>query len=120
MESHPLFRKIPPWIEILDIFKILDLPTEFPYSFTKDMIQLDFSSYAKDLLYPYYKPCKAKQFLDNIMDEIRWITVLRHCLFLHGYTMDRQETTREYKKVIIYTISRSTDSIHTMVAVDFS
>ena len=120
MEKHPLFRKCPPWVEILEIFRILELPTEFPYSFTKDMINIEFSSHAVALLYPYYKPCKAKQFLENTMDQVRWITVLRHCLFLHGYRMDRQETTRNYNKVILYTISRSTDTLCSRISVDFS
>ena len=119
MESHPLFRKVPPWTDILDVFRILDLPTEFPYCFVKDSLSLEFSSDAVALLYPYYKPCKAKQFLED-MNQVRWITVLKHCLTVHGYSVDRQETTKDYKKVILYTIVRVTDSLKQSVAVDFS
>jgi len=120
MESHPLFRKVPPWTDILDVFKMLNLPTEFPYSFVKDTINLEFSSDAVALLYTYYKPCKAKLFFEEDMTKIRWITVLNHCLNVNGYSMERQETTRDYKKVILYTIVRVTDSLKQAVAVDFS
>ena len=82
------------------------------------MLKMEHSHYASALLQPYYKPCKAKQFLENLT-SVRWITVLRHCLMVHGHSIERQETTRNYKKVILYTITRDS-SLQASIAVDFS
>lgn len=84
---------------------MLHLSTEPPFTFTKDLISLEQSAEAVALLEPYYVPCKARQFLDHT-DQLRWITILRHILLPNGYVIVKQETTRNKKKTILYTIDR--------------
>jgi N-acetyl-anhydromuramyl-L-alanine amidase AmpD len=83
---------------------LLNLPIHFPVSFQRSDINLEGSIEAASLLEPYYKPCKAKQYLEHT-DEARWVTILRHSLDIYGYEILSQETTRDKKKTIIYTIS---------------
>jgi hypothetical protein len=120
MDTHPLFRKVPPWSLILELLPTLGLPTDFPTSFTKGDIRVDNSDELAALLYPYYKPCKAQQFLDKQMDAVGWVTVLRHCFLPHGYMITRQETSRNKKKTILYTVERASSILKQAVAIDFS
>jgi hypothetical protein len=71
------------------------------------------------ILEPYYFPCKARVFLDHTPDH-RWITILRHILLPHGYCINIQETTRNKKKAIFYTIDRTSDSLKQAIKLDFS
>lgn len=106
MESrHPVLREVPPLSLIWEILHMLHLSTEPPFTFTKDLISLEQSAEAVALLEPYYVPCKARQFLDHT-DQLRWITILRHILLPNGYVIVKQETTRNKKKTILYTIDR--------------
>jgi hypothetical protein len=102
---HPLFREIPPVSVVWEVLKLLNLSTEPPFTFTKDLLLIENSDEAAALLEPYYMPCKARQFLDHT-DQLRWITVLRHILLPNGYVIQKQETTRNKKKTILYTIDR--------------
>jgi hypothetical protein len=102
---HPLFREVPPLPLVWEILQLLNLSTEPPFTFTKDLLSLDRSSEAAALLEPYYLPCKAHQYLDQT-DQLRWITILRHILLPNGYVVLKQETTRNKKKMILYTIDR--------------
>lgn len=118
----PVLREVPPWTTVLEILALLNLPSEIPYTFQKGDISLENKEQAADLLYPYYIPCKAKQFLDHT-DEVKWITILRHILLPQGYVILRQETTRQKKKAIFYTIERMSvieGPLKSDVKVDFS
>ena len=119
VEQHALFRKIPPWLLILRVFSLLNLPTEIPYTFQKQDIKIDNSIEIVSLLEPYYIPCKAKQFLEHTPVH-RWITILRHLLTPHGYVILSQETTRDKKKVIFYSIERAQSVIREAIQMDFS
>jgi hypothetical protein len=116
---HPLFRSVPPWTLVLDLLKMLGLSTEPPFTFTRNDVQLEQSEEAATLLAPFYKPCKARQFLEYT-DQNRWITILRHVLHPHGYCLTVKETTRDKKKCMMYTIERSNGELKTAVKVDFS
>lgn len=104
-DKHPLFREIPPWDIVKEVLRLLNLSSDIPSTFQKSDLTLDNSDSAVDLLFPYYIPCKAKQFLDYT-DAVRWVTILRHILHPHGYIILSQETTRQRKKTILYTIDR--------------
>ena len=117
-KPHPLFRKIPPWEEVCTVLNSLKLSTDFPCTFTKDDICMDNSEETIAVLYGYYLPCKAKQFLDTI-DPVGWTVVIKHCLSAHGYTCKRQETTRAKKKVIQYTVEKILQNLDEAVVVDF-
>jgi hypothetical protein len=118
-QTHPLFREVPPWILVKEILHLLGLSQEPPFTFTKQHILLECSEQVADLLAPFYKPCKANQFL-SYTDETRWITVLRHILAPHGYCLTMKETTREKKKTIFYTMERQSAALKTAIKVDFS
>lgn len=118
-QTHPLFREIPPWVLVKDILQHLGLSQEPPFTFTKYDIRLDYSEEIASLLAPYYKPCKAPQFLDHT-DELRWITVIRHIITPHGYCLAVKETSRSKKKTIFYTMERQAGFLKTAVKIDFS
>ena len=80
---------------------------------------MDNSMYCAGLLEPYYIPCKGNQYLEYT-DRNRWITIIRHILTPHGYTLEFFETTRNKKKAIFYSIDRTEGILKTAVAVDFS
>jgi hypothetical protein len=114
-----LFREIPPWDLVKSILNMLSIPNEFPITFQKKDINLSQSLDAAYSIEPYYKPCKAKKYLENI-DDKRWITVLRHILQPHGWKIVYQETTRDKKKAILYTIQKIDDVLLKPVELDFS
>lgn len=103
--KNSLFREIPPWSVVAEVLTLLRLSTQPPFTFQKSAIDLSRSPDAVDLLVPYYLPCKAAQFLE-FTDEKRWITILRHIIAPHGYVLISKETTRDKKKIILYTIDR--------------
>jgi len=120
--KQTVFREIPPWIVVSDVLTMLKLSTEPPFTFQKTAIELSRSPDAVDLLVPYYLPCKANQFLE-FTDEKRWITILRHILTPHGYVIQSHETTRDKKKVILYTVDRVSvleGPLRQAVKIDFS
>ena len=120
--KQSLFREIPPWCVVSEVLTLLKLSTEPPFTFQKNAIDLIHSPDAADLLFPYYLPCKAGQYLE-ITDEKRWITILRHILAPHGYVVLSQETTRNKKKTILYTVDRVSvleGPLRQAVKIDFS
>jgi hypothetical protein len=120
--KHTIFREIPPWSVVADVLGMLQLSTEPPFTFQKTCINLTKSPDAVDLLAPYYLPCKAIQFLE-FTDEKRWITILRHILAPHGYVLISHETTRDKKKVIMYSVERISvveGPLRQAVKIDFS
>jgi hypothetical protein len=118
-KNNTLFREIPPWDLVKSILILLNIPTEFPVTFQKKDIDLSKSLDAGYMLEPYYKACKAKRYLHDI-DETRWITVLRHILQPHGWKMSYQETTRDKKKAILYTIQTNDDILLKPVELSFT
>ena len=121
-EKNSMFREIPSWDIVKEVLGLLNLPSDIPYTFQKTDIHLEKSDSAADILYPYYIPCKAKQFLEYT-DELRWVTILRHILLPHGYVILSQETTRQRKKTILYTVDRISvieGPLRQAVKIDFS
>jgi hypothetical protein len=119
MERHGnLFRQIPPWPLIEDVLTMLDLSKYPPFTFQRCDISLDQSIHAVSLLEPYYIPSKARQFL-SYTDEKRWVTILRHILEHHGWSVVSKETTRDKKKTILYTVQRVSTVMGTSVEVTF-
>ena len=118
-QSSLIFREIPPWDLVKSILNMLNIPIDFPVTFQKKDINLTQSCDAAYFLEPYYKPCKAKKYLLGI-DDKRWITVLRHILQPHGWKIVYQETTRDKKKAILYTIQPIEDILLKPVELDFS
>jgi hypothetical protein len=120
--KHAIFREIPPWTIVAEVLSLLKLSTEPPFTFQKSAVDLSRSPDAVDLLAPYYLPCKATQFLE-FTDEKRWITILRHILTPHGYVLISHETTRDKKKVIMYSVERVSvveGPLRQAVKIDFS
>ena len=120
--KQSLFREIPPWCIVSEVLTLLKLSTEPPFTFQKHAIDLSQSPEAADLLYPYYIPCKAQQYLEQT-DEKRWITILRHIFAPHGYVILSKETTRDKKKTILYTVDRISvieGPLRQAVKIDFS
>lgn len=113
-----LFRKPPPWTLVLEVFSLLNISSDFPTTFIKNDLKVENFSAAAGLLEPYYLPCKVKLYLEHTT-SVRWITILRHILAVHGYTIKHIETTRNKKKAILYTIERLGD-LRTAVSIDFS
>ena len=114
-----LFRKSPPWTTILEIMSLLNISSEFPTTFQKCDLKTENFISAAGLLEPYYLPCKVTLYL-TYTDAVRWITILRHILGVHGYTITSLETTRNNKKAIFYTIERMAGNLRSAVSVDFS
>ena len=119
MERHSnLFRQIPPISLVEDVLDMLGLSKHPPFTFQRNEISLEQSIDAVSLLEPYYIPSKAKQFLSHT-DEKRWITVLRHVLENHGWSIIGKETTRNKKKTILYSVQRTSTVMGTPVEVIF-
>jgi hypothetical protein len=117
--SHTIFRAIPPWETVVQILNYLNISLYFPTTFQRCDLQFHRSPDAVNLLRPYYKPCKARQYLNEVTEQ-RWITLLRHILSVNGYEMKSQETTRNKKKAILYTIQKAHDILEGGVVVKFS
>ena len=105
MSPCTLFSKVPPWDVVLQVLTLLELPTSFPIVIQRQDISLENSDEIAAMLEPYYKPCKAKQFL-SYTDERRFITILRHILQPYNIQIESKETTRQKKKATIYTIKK--------------
>ena len=59
------------------------------------------------LLEPYYLPCKAKRYFDNL-DARRVVTLLRHTLPIHGFRLQSYERLHQGKKRTVYQIHPAT------------
>jgi hypothetical protein len=118
MGSCNLFLKIPPWDVVLQVLTLLELPTTFPIVLQRHDISLNNSDEIASLLEPYYKPCKAKQFL-TYTDQRRFITILRHILQPYNICIESKETTRQKKKATIYTINKDDTIITEPVQIVF-
>ena len=117
-----VLREIPPWSVVGEILNMLKIGTTFPITFTKDLISLEHSENIAYILSEYYIPCKAKMYLEYT-NEKRWLTILRHILAPHGWVIVSQETTRDKKKAIFYTIERCAEvdkHLKAAIKIDFS
>jgi hypothetical protein len=97
-----LFRKVPSREFVDDILVHLKLQglTDKRW-FTRDELNLDAIDEWLPLLEPYYLPCKAKRFL-NDMDSSRVITILRHILHPIGFELRTQEKMYKMQKTTMY------------------
>jgi len=97
-----LFRKVPSREFVDDILVHLKLQglTDKRW-FTRDELYLDAIDEWLPLLEPYYLPCKAKRFL-NDMDSLRVITILRHILHPIGFELRTQEKMYKMQKTTMY------------------
>lgn len=119
MERHGnLFRQIPPWALIEEVLDMLGLSRHPPFIFQREEITLVHSIDAVALLEPYYIPSKARQFLSHT-DEKRWITILRHIMENHGWSILGKETTRNKKKTIVYSVQRISTVIKAPIEITF-
>lgn len=118
MSSH-IFRELPPWTLVLKVFQGLGVPTEFPGTFQRETLMLSSMDDLLAELHPYYKPNKAKLYLERSLGTKEWITILRHLCEVHGYILSSKETTRDGKKTHFYTIQR-TAAAKTPLKIDFS
>jgi hypothetical protein len=71
--------------------------------FSRDEIKLDSLEIWLPEIESYYLPCKAKRFIHNWSSH-SIITILRHLLHLHGYTLQKEERLYKGVKQMIYQI----------------
>ena len=102
-----LFREIPPRDLVDSILKSCGLsglsdlrwfiPSELHLSTQEEWLPL---------LEPYYLPCKARRFFEGRgdLDGHRFITILRHILEPHAYSLKVEERTYKDKKQSLYQI----------------
>jgi hypothetical protein len=117
--ASQIFRELPPWTLVLKLFQGLGVPTEFPGTFQRETLTFVAIDDLLAELYPYYKPNKAKLYLERELGPKEWITVLRHMCEAHGYELSSKETTRDGKKTVFYTIQRTVAS-KVPLKIDFS
>lgn len=103
-QAKRLFRVIPPKelvIEILQHLRLLGLH-DLRW-FTREELNLETLDEWLPLLEPYYIPCKARRFLED-MDATRIVTIVRHILQPHGYELHTQERMYKTSKATLYQI----------------
>ena len=71
--------------------------------FSRDEIKVDNLEIWLPEIESYYLPCKAKRFIHNWSSH-SIITILRHLLHLHGYTLQKEERLYKGVKQMIYQI----------------
>lgn len=59
------------------------------------------------ILEPYYLPCKAKRYFNNL-DARRVITLMRHLLPYHGFKLQTYERHHQGRKRTVYQIHPAT------------
>jgi len=74
--------------------------------FSKDEIRLNTMDEWLPFLESYYLPCKAKRFLYN-WTGTSIITVIRHMLHCHDYTLEKEERLYKGVKQMLYQIQSS-------------
>ena len=98
-----LFRKEPPKELVEDIVRSTGLLGLHDLRwFTKEELLIETHETWLPILHPFYLPCKAKRFFDTEFDSNRLITVLRHCIRIHGYDLSVQERIYKGKKHSLY------------------
>jgi hypothetical protein len=99
-----LFRKIPPLEFVEEILRACGfLGIKDLRWFLKEELQLESAEDWLPFLEPYYLPCKVERFLYSFSSDA-CITVFRHILRPHGYTLVTQERLYKEKKHTMYQI----------------
>ena len=71
--------------------------------FSRDEIKLDRLEDWLPEIESYYLTCKAERFIHSWSDK-SIITILRHMLHLHGYTLEKEERLYKNVKQMLYQI----------------
>lgn len=123
MKIYQLFKeKIPEDIfqELLLIFNIRDI-NDISHCFSKqDLLNSDIISKIENIkhkIYPYYLPCKARVYLEEI-DVNKCITIFRQILKLYQMKLESKQKYVKYKKTTVYFVSKSNTSSSTHMKVD--
>lgn len=124
MPEGYLFRMDPPRELVESILTACAFSAGFSERrwFTKDQLTVSTSDEWLPLLEPYYYPCKARRFLGSFT-AARCITVLRHILRCHNYTLTACERVVGGRKTTMYQIQPMfgrTDLTDADLHVDFS
>jgi len=83
--------------------------------FSRDEIKLDRLEDWLPEIESYYLPCKAERFIHTWSDK-SIITILRHVLHLHGYTLEKEERLYKNVKQMLYQI-QPINSLHDLSGV---
>ena len=83
--------------------------------FSRDEIKLDKLEDWLPEIESYYLPCKAERFIHTWSDK-SIITILRHVLHLHGYTLEKEERLYKNVKQMLYQI-QPINSLHDLSGV---
>ena len=78
--------------------------------FSANELKLDTVDRWAPLLEPFYLPCKARRYFDNL-DARRVITLLRHVLPFHGFKLQCYERLHLGKKRTVYQMHPATPRI---------
>ena len=111
MKIHQLFKeKIPEelFTDIIRKFNIQNLQEITCFS-KQDLVNIDIVSQMEQIkhsLWPYYLPCKAKIYLENLNIN-KCITILRQVLKLYQMKLESKQKYIKYKKTTVYYISRT-------------
>jgi len=118
-----IFRKEPPLSIIQNLLKELGfIGLNDLRWFSRDEIRLDTIDSWLPEIESYYLPCKAKRFIHNWTD-ISILTILRHCIHCHGYTLQKEERLYKNVKQSLYQIQpiySSVDLSGASLQVDFT
>lgn len=116
MKIHQLFKdKIPEDIfhQVMSIFHMTS--ENEPNTFSKqDLININIVSKMeelKPLILPYYLPCKAKIYLEDL-NENKCITILRQILKLYQMKLESKQKYIKYKKTTVYYISKNNTNVN--------
>jgi len=96
-----MFRQIPPVDLVTHVLKTLRI--DDMRWFSKDELSLETLDEWLPLVEPYYLPCKAERYLDE-MTKSRILTVLRHLLKATDGELKYQERVIQGKKTMVYQV----------------
>jgi len=103
-----LFRETPPIdLAVLMLTNLGFTGVTDTKVFCLEDLRLDTLETWAPLLEPYYLPCKAKRYFDNL-DARRVVTLLRHTLPIHGFRLQSYERLHQGKKRTVYQIHPAT------------
>lgn len=104
MKPIKLFRKEPSREIVESILQHLGLLGFHDLRwFSRDEIKLDTLEIWLPEIESYYLPCKAKRFIHSWTNQ-SIVTILRHLLHLHGYTLEKEERLYKGVKQMLYQI----------------
>ena len=118
-----LFRKEPPVEFVTGVLRHLGLLGFHDLRwFSRDELQTATMDEWLSELQAYYLPCKARRFFEAWTD-VSLLTVLRHILHVHGYTLQKEERLYKGIKQSLYQIQpvqANLDLSGTSLTVDFA